>query len=336
MPTTDVAQASEDNDDILRIVQPRLQVIRGQRLRQRIREVIEGRLRIDGPGDGTLVSDISTLGATVSPVAASAGPLWGTWADVNYTYLDSDFTGTEFDGHQVGVGAGIDYAVTDRVILGVSLEYENSDTDNSIGPFAPGNLKTDTITVGPYIGISLTDILVFDAAFNYSWTDNDISDTISTGDFNSESWNVSGNLTAYVPVTDALTVSPTVGLSYSRSRDEAYTDNIGFSFPSQVIYSGTLNFGGSISYYVDLGEGRSMEPSLSVEGTWEFDLFGKPPLDVGFVSNANDGNVDVSISSAVDFVLSDTTSLSLTGSVGGLARDQYIELSGGGQLTVQF
>ena len=176
---------------------------------------------------------------------------------------------------------------------------------------------------------------MFDAAFNYSWGQNDIFDTISTGDFDTQSWHASANLTAYVPVTDALTIAPTVGVSYSRTRDEAYTDSVPFTFPKQVVYAGVLNFGGSASYYIDLGGGRSIEPSISIEATWEFDLFGKPPL-VGIVSNANDGEVDFSISPGLDIVLSETISLALTGSVGGLTRDQYEEWSAGGQMTVQF
>ena len=153
-------RASEFFDEAQRVIQPRLLVIRGQRLRQRIREVVEGRLRIDRPGNGTLLSEISTLGATISPVAAEvdAVPLWGAWVDGNYTNVDSDFPGSSFDGDVAAVGVGIDYAVSDRIILGVSVEYEHSDIDNNIPPFGPGRLRTDTLTVGPYIGISLTDI----------------------------------------------------------------------------------------------------------------------------------------------------------------------------------
>ena len=66
---------------------------------------------------------------------------------------------------------------------------------------------------------------------------------------------------------------------------------------------------------------RSLEPSIGIEGAWEFDLFGKPQLDSGLVaSNVNDPSLDFSVTGGLDVTLSEAVSMSLTGSVGGLGR----------------
>ncbi len=213
-----------------------------------IRQVVEWRLGPGAPGNPRNGLEIPGLGV-ISPAGADAAidPLWDTWVDGSYTYLESDDFGAEFRGSQAAVGTGLDYALSDE-----------------------------------------------------------------------------------------LTLAPKVGLSYSRSRDEAYTDNIGFFFPAQEIYTGVFNFGAALSYVIALDNDRSIEPSISVEGGWEFDLFGKPPLGVGVASNTDDKKVDVTITGGADIVLSDTVSLSLSSSVGGLTRKQYIETSGGAQVSVQF
>ena len=53
-------------------------------------------------------------------------------------------------------------------------------------------------------------------------------------------------------------------------------------------------------------------------------------------SNVNDPSLDFSVTGGLDVTLSETISMSLTGSVGGLGRKNYLEVSGGGQVTVQF
>ncbi len=322
-----------------RIIEPRLLIQRGETMRHRIKQIVEGRLRVDdrarGPGD------ISALGAVISPVAATAdgSPLWGVWADGSYTYIESDDPGAEFDGPQVAVGAGLDRVLNDRLIVGVSFNYDHSDIDNSIGGagFSPGRLKTDSYGFGPYLGYAVTDNILFDASFVYSWGDNDISDQVSTGSFDSESWSATANLTGYVDLGNNLTLAPTAGIAYSYNRDDSYVDSIAAFFPAQTIYAGVFNFGGTLSYLYVIDDVRSIEPSIGIEGAWEFDIHGEPPLNSGLVaSNVTDEALDFSVTGGLDVVLSETVSMSLTGSVGGLGRKDYLEISGGGQVTVQF
>ncbi len=95
--------------------------------------------------------------------------------------------------------------------------------------------------------------------------------------------------------------------------------------------------GATLSKGFNLGNGRKIEPSIGVEGTWEFDLFGRPPLNAGQVnSSTNNGQVDVTVSGGLTLDLARAVKLKLNGSAGGLARSKYRELSGGGQISVQF
>lgn len=333
------ASAGDFFRDQQRIVKPRLVIQDGETQRLRIRQIVEGRLRV-GTGPRGL-SYVSALGAVISPVSAPAdgSPLWGVWVDGNYTHIEDDEPGAEFDGPQVAVGAGVDYAFSDRLILGVNFNYDHSDIDNNFGGagFAPGRLKSDAYGVGPYLGYAVTDNILFDASFVYSWGDNDISDVVSTGSFDHEGWTATANLTGFMDLGNNLTFAPTAGIAYSYNRDDSYTDSANVFFATQRVYTGVLSFGGSLSYFHAIDDVRSIEPSIGVEGAWEFDLFGRPPLDSGMVaSNVNDPSLDFSITGGLDVTLSETISMSLTGSVGGLGRKNYLEVSGGGQVTVQF
>ena len=322
-----------------RIVKPRLLINRAENIRLRIQQLVEGRLRADEAARG--VGQFASLGTVVSPVADDGPerPSWGIWVDGTYTHIEGDEPGAEFDGPQWSIGTGLDATLNNSVVVGVSVTYDGSNIENNFGGagFAPGRLKTEGIGVGPYIGIQLTDNLIFDASFTYSWADNDISDQVSVGDFTSQSWNVAANLTGYVPLSDNLMLSPTVGLTYSYNRDEDYRDSLGFFFPAQTIYTGVLNFGASLSYTHAIDDVRSITPSISASGNWEFDLFGNPPLDSGLVaSNVNDPGIHASITGGLEVVLSEMISVSLTGGVSGLGRKDYIEFTGGGQVAVVF
>ncbi len=324
--------------DQQRIVKPRLLIQHGETLRLRIKQIVEGRLRVDQrpqePGD------ISALGAVISPVAAPAdgSPLWSVWGDGSYTYMEGDEPGAEFDGPQVSVGAGLDYAVSERLILGINFNYDHSNIVNDFGgaAFANGRLKSDGYGVGPYLGFAVTDDILFDASFVYSWGDNDISDS-TTGTFNNEGWSATANLTGYVDLGNNLTFAPTAGIAYSYNRDDAYIDSAAVFFAAQRVYAGVFNFGGTLSYVHAIDDVRSIEPSIGIEGAWEFDIFGEPPLDSGLVaSNVNDPSLAFSVTGGLAMTLSETISMSLTSSVGGLGRKNYLEVSGGGQVTVQF
>ena len=95
--------------------------------------------------------------------------------------------------------------------LGSISNYDHSDIDNNFGGagFAPGRLKSDGYGVGPYLGYAVTDNILFDASFVYSWGDNDISDAVSTGSFDNEGWSATANLTGYVDLGNNLTFAPT-------------------------------------------------------------------------------------------------------------------------------
>ena len=323
-----------------RIIGPRLLIQRGENIRLRIKELIEGKLHPDDARRG--VGQFAGLGTVISPVAAEAesSTSWGVWVDGNYVYIEGDEPGKEFSGPQISVGAGIDVTLNERIVIGVSFNYDTSDTDNNFGGIvfgAPGRFETQSYGVGPYMAISLTDNLAFDASFTYSWGHSDLTDQFSFGEFDSQSWNVSTNLTGYLPLSDNLTLSPTIGLSYSYNRDEAYFDNLLNFLPAQSTYTGVLNFGATLSYAIPLDDVRYIEPSITVEGSWEFDIFGNPPLDTGLVtSNVNDPAVHATITGALDIALSEAVSVSFTGGISGLGRANYVEYSGGGLVSVVF
>ncbi len=329
--------AGEGFDDQQKIITPMLLLQRMEMMRQRVSRAVAARLRADAGAPDTASAAIA--GLVISPVSGSGGnPLWQLSSDASYTNLDNDETTAPFKTDQFSTSVALDYTFSQIFIAGVTFAYDSADTKNSF-PVAgtPGTMDTNTYSIGPYAAVALTSDTILTGSFLYSWADTDLADQVSPGRFNSESWAAVGTLTHYFSLGHMTTLAPTVGVSYSRNRDKAYADNVGALFPKQTTYTGVFSFGATLAKGFNLGNGRKIEPSIGVEGTWEFDLFGRPPLNAGQVnSSTNNGQVDVTVSGGLTLDLARAVKLKLNGSAGGLARSKYRELSGGGQISVQF
>jgi len=328
--------ASQELNDVQYIVNPRLQIERARQIRNAVRHAVGKRLA-PGPTGGTLNGTVlQPSGLTVTPSAdtdVAMDPKWNAWVDGSYTNIDDDNAVRGFNSDQSSISVAADYRLTDRILLGGLFNFSDSETQNVS---VPGRSTTDNYSGGAYIGAVLTDNLVFDASFLYTWTDNFAQDSIPvvSARYDSEAWNLNANLTGYW-YFDALRVSPNIGVSYSRGRDDGYVDSAATAFPSVVTRTGTFNFGLTLGYTVALDDTTSAEPYVSIEGEWEFEESTSPPQTTATVPPDN-RNFDARVEAGIEFALASNLSLTLRGDVGGLARKRYRTLSGGGQVSIQF
>ena len=328
------ASAQEFNF-IQKIVNPRLIIERNRAVSNVVNKQVGKRLAPAASGGTMSGLAVAPTGALITPTAddassATAATSWNIWLDGSYTGIEDRLGARAYDSDQYAVSTGFDHQLTERILVGALFNYSESDTTNI---FVPATSGTDNYSVGPYLGITVTDNIVFDASFLYTWSDNAARSGGVLAAYDGESWNVNANVTGYW-FFDSLRVSPKVGFSYSRSSDESYTDSGATFFAGEVTQTGTLNFGTTLAYTFQLGGGRTVEPYLTAEAEWEFLEKVTPNVATGLPEDKRD--FDIRLESGVDISLAKNVSLGVNGSIGGLARSRYRSLSGGGRLTFSF
>lgn len=122
---------------------------------------------------GTLLpssrDDEARAAAAKAGIAISEPPLKtpiGVWVDGAWSRLQFDDGGASFDGEMWSGLAGIDYALDDRLILGLASGYESQNFD--ITNF-DGEISGDGLKVAPYAVYRLDDNLSLDASGGYAW-----------------------------------------------------------------------------------------------------------------------------------------------------------------------
>lgn len=334
-PRPAAAQTNLNPPVIQAIVNPRLIIERNRQIREAVKAAV-GRQLAPVASEGLTPQAYTKEEETdvPPPVGADsggAGPRSSLWLDGSYTDIEESHPLRAFDSNQSVFVVGLDRMVHDGILIGAIFSYSDSDTRDF---FVPGTSTTDNYAFGPYIGAKLTNNIVFDASFLYTWSDNFSRDTTGvTAAYDSEAWNLNANLTGYWYAGN-WRHSPSLGISYSETRDDPYVDSAAFPFPRQTTRTGLLVFGTTLAYTIKLDDTRSAEPYVTVEGEWEFENSVSPAIFTGLPPDTRD--LDARIEAGVEFGLLDNVALALRGDVGGLARKRYRTVSGGGHLSISF
>jgi outer membrane autotransporter protein len=329
------AQTNVNPSLIQAIVNPRLVIERMREIRTAVKTEV-GRKLAPGPNvDAAALAYLEGEETAKSPTAdieAAAAPIrWSVWLDGSYTDIEDSQPLRAFDSDQSAFVAGLDGMGSGGILFGALFSYGTSDTRDF---FVPGTSSADSSSVGPYIGAKLTDNIVFDASFLYTWSDNSSRDATGvTADYDGENWNLNANLTGYWYAGN-WRHSPSLGISYSETRDDGYVNSIAVVYPAETSRTGVLTFGTTAAYTIRLDDTRSVEPYVTVEGEWEFENSVSPAIFTG--PRQDTRNFDARVEAGLEMALMANVALSLRGEVGGLARKRYRTLSGGGHLSVSF
>lgn len=316
-------------DQIQVIIKPQLNIDQSRRIRQIVRDIGGKRLASVMSGGNLDGVVMEPAGYNIVPAAdlattqAAAG--WNVWVDGSAGYLENTETLREYDGSQIAVSVGADTTIADKLTLGVIVNHSATDITNL---FVPGGSTTSAIGAGPYMALFLTDTLVFTGSFLYTWTDNGADSGGVSISYDSDSWALNGTLTSYHQAGNWM-LAPTIGASYNEESDDAYQDGVGTPILASTTKTGSFAFGGSATYTHTLENGMTIQPAVSVEGDWNF----LTSITRGVV---DEGDVDVNVTASSDFQLSNAVSLSLSSTVSGLAKPDYLSVIGGGRFSISF
>lgn len=157
----------------------------------------------------------------------------GVWGSVSYSSFDSDIAVAPYDANLVSFLMGLDKTLTDRFSIGLSVGYENLDTNTT---FNGGGQDGDGWTLAPYATFIISDMFSIDASLGYSWLETDQtridpasvpgSPSFLTSSFDSTRWFATTNLNALATRGDWV-LGGHLGLLYTEEGQDGYTETGG-------------------------------------------------------------------------------------------------------------
>ncbi len=226
---------------------------------------------------------------------------WGTWLSYNRSQFESNaplsgaiLTTASYATTQNSVMVGADRFFADRILIGVSVGYEDTDTNTA---FNGGSFDTHGAMIAPYAGYLINDILSVDllagyAALQYDSRRLDTTDaSIISGDFASHRVFFASNLNAlFTP--GQWVIGARLGYLYSREEQDNYVETGGAGDARRVgdrhLDLSQLTIGADMAYRFG-----HLEPYLSA--TYNNDLgrddgnsAGGLPGEVGRIQPADD------------------------------------------------
>ena len=269
---------------------------------------------------------LAGLGGDVSTNGYST-PRWNAWVKGAWNIYD----GENFDGHSIDVMAGIDYRYSDSMIVGFLGGYGISDFD-LVSNGTDGSFKGDGYSVGPYIGMKLSEHLQFDAMATYTYSDYASISGTTDGNFNAHRATPAAQLTGTWNY-DAFFISPGIRFVYAQENQDSHIDSAGTSHSGLVIRAGRISLGPKIGYSHTYETGASFRPWLALNGEYDFS---------NQVTDVNSGLPDLSdvlsarFKAGFDATTATGIALSLEGNVSGLGNDQFSGYGGTAKIRVPF
>lgn len=285
------------------------------------REMRAQRLAMYAPEGGS-THGLNAIGS-VLPSAQDPAPRLNVWTRGTFTHFDGDdFSGDTWNGI-----AGVDYLVTDTVLIGVLGGYEAGDfTFQSTN----GAFDGTGFSAGAYVGVQLADNLVADAFFTQSWLDYDTASGTATGSTDAIRSLFSVNLIGHYEVADGFLLEPNVRVFYAHERQDAYTMSNGSAVAANSIDSGRMSLGPRIRYVAEHPDGGHWSVHASIHG--EYDLSSETQ------TSATLPDFDRLISARAALGLAATFRngwmISLDGDIGGLGSGSFTSYTGSGALRI--
>ena len=273
---------------------------------------------------------------TVAPAAdvtvSAPQRRWNLWADGKYSWIEGEEDISNSDGPLINFTSGLDYKITDSVVFGLLFSYENSELKTS-GILSKIGTETEGLGGGAYLGVTLTDHIVFSALVNGTFIDNDYDLFFSTASTDSERLQTSGGFTGYYYSSDSWRWSPSLTAAWSGEWIDSYHDSLGNDFGQQKSETAVLSFGNQLGKTFALGDGASVEP-------WAGAILEYTFLNQTHTDDAEDVDypetVDLRYQLGLNVNFAENIQLTLTGEAAGFMLDESDTYAGEANLAIQF
>lgn len=265
------------------------------------------------------------LGYAGTPSFGEEESRWNIWARGTYTHYDGDaFSGDTWNGI-----AGIDYLLTETVLIGALAGYESGDftfqTTN-------GAFDGAGFTTGVYVGVQLAENLVMDAFLTHAWLDYDNRAGTATGDTDATRLMVSVNVTGQYELAEGVILEPNARLFYAHEEQEAYILSDTTAVAANSIDSGRLSIGPRLRYAFQ--DSAYNHWSLFVSAHGEYDLSTENQTNTALPDF--DGLLSARVGAGINGTFYNGWSFSLAGDVGGIGSGDFLSYTGTGNIRIPF
>gem|GEM_PF-3334585 len=206
--------------------------------------------------------------ADVTPLAdSSLQTPWNVWLKGSWSGYEAH-DDASFDGHLVDIVGGVDYRLSDDLVVGVLAGYGVADFD-TLTAGTIGSFDSDGMHVGAYLGKRIAPNLLFDALFAYTALDYDNSSGATTGSFNAHRWTFAAHLKGSID-WGMVSLQPTIGLLYASEKQDAYTDSAAVAHAARTVTAGRLSAGPKFIFQPVTTDFGMMQFWFATKGEYDF------------------------------------------------------------------
>ena len=264
---------------------------------------------------------------TIAPTADVAAPLatnhWNVWTDGKNSWLNDTSAVSDLDGTLQNFVVGADYKFTDRLVVGLMGTYETSSLRGS--GVAPPSQKADGWGGGAYLGLNLSDNIVFSA--NVLHTSLNTSVNGGAAKFDSNRIQTSEALSGYW-YSGTWRFSPSITFAWSKEWQDA---NAGLL--AQTIETAVVSPAFQIGDTVSIGGANTVEPWIGAEIDW---ALRNRVVDSSGATLFNDPNTDLRLQTGFNFAFGANTQLALTAEMSGILLKESNTYTAGANFAYQF
>ncbi len=252
--------------------------------------------------------------------AATATVKWNAWANGRYVYSDYAASGGGLNGGTTTGIAGLDYKVTSKFTLGILASAETSSLESPLDDFS-----SQTLGIGPYLGVVLTDNIVFSANAQRSWIESDSSG--GALNFDTDRVQASGAFNGYW-YSGTWRLNPSLTLTWSKDWEE----EVNGLFPDREIEVGVFVPAMQIGKTLRLSDTATVEPwaGAAIDVTFLNDVA------ITGLPDDSDPNTDLRLQGGLNFAFGSNAQLAITGEASGLLLEDFDNYSIEANLAVQF
>ncbi len=188
------------------------------------------------------------------------------WGNTGYRNYHSDAGGVSSKSNIYSGLVGMDFVVSERIIVGASTGYTTSrsrsdftsvaNINSASGTNLDSNATLDNWTIAGYGAALLTDNVFVDATAGMTFSEirvNTLTDTnlvTESGDQDADTAFISLNVN-YAKVFDKINVLAAVGYNYSINRADSFTSDQGTVLPGSDRANSFMTFGGEVGYQLN-------------------------------------------------------------------------------------
>ena len=202
---------------------------------------------------------------------------WDVWIAAEIAGVKDDRDGADARSDFAVAQLGVDYQLSDTLIVGVLAQYDWMAEDahaifEEAGAIAGAQVEGEGWMAGPYAVWRLQDRLILDVLAMAGRSDNSVDPLgLYEDDFETGRYLLRANLTGeFVSPSGAWRLRPQAGLTHFEETQDGYVDSLGVAIPEQTVALGRLRAGPELVWRREGAGGSWLELTSALNAVWDY------------------------------------------------------------------